>query len=68
MSFLHHDWDLANLVAVVGRRRRLDQGPRFMSIREAHQAIAPMFWGPRISIDAACASTRTWVEQRLEAT
>lgn len=44
-----------------------DQGPRFSSIREAHQAIAPMFWGPRISIDAACASIRTWIEQRLGA-
>lgn len=44
-----------------------DQGPRFTSIREAHQAIAPMFWGQRISIDAACGSIRTWVEQRLGA-
>jgi len=44
-----------------------DEGPRFAAIREAHQAIAPMFWGPRISMDAACASIRTWVEQRLGA-
>jgi hypothetical protein len=68
MSFPHHDRDLGDLTAVVARRRRRDQGPRFMSIRETHLTIAPMLWGPRISIDAACASIRRWVEQRLEAT
>lgn len=44
-----------------------DEGPRFTAIREAHQAIAPMYWGPRISLEAACTSIRAWVKRHLEA-
>ncbi len=42
-----------------------DAGPRFAEIRRAHEAIAPMFWGPRIGLDAACATIRVWVAKRL---
>jgi hypothetical protein len=40
--------------------------PRWDSIRRAHDAIAPMFWGPRISIDDACAQIRAWVAANFE--
>jgi hypothetical protein len=42
-----------------------DEGPRFAAIREAHQAIAPMFWGPRINLDDACGTIREWVAKNL---
>ncbi len=42
-----------------------DSGPRFGEIRRAHQAIAPMFWGPRTGLDEACATIREWVAKRL---
>jgi len=36
------------------------RGPRWDAIREAHAAIAPLFWGPRIPLDEACAIIRAW--------
>jgi hypothetical protein len=42
-----------------------DAGARFADIRRAHQAIAPMFWGPRTSIDEACSTIRGWISKRL---
>jgi hypothetical protein len=42
-----------------------DAGPRFAAIRRAHEAIAPMFWGPRIGLDDACATIRAWVAKRM---
>jgi hypothetical protein len=38
-----------------------DDGERWSAIRRAHAAIAPMFWGPRISIEEACEAIRRWV-------
>jgi hypothetical protein len=38
-----------------------DDGDRWNAIRKAHAAIAPMFWGSRISIEDACESIRDWV-------
>jgi hypothetical protein len=35
-----------------------DTGPRFSEIRRAHKAIAPVFWGPRITLDEACGTIR----------
>jgi hypothetical protein len=40
-------------------------GARWDSIRDAHEAIGPMFWGPRISIDEACSLIRKWVASTL---
>lgn len=39
--------------------------PRWDRIRDAHSAIAPMFWGPRIEIDDACASIRAWANRAM---
>lgn len=38
---------------------------RWDEVRRAHEAIAPMFWGPRITLDEACAAIRSWVETTL---
>ena len=38
-----------------------DDGERWKAIRRAHAAIAPMFWGTRIPIDAACEAIRRWI-------
>ena len=38
---------------------------RWVAIRNAHDAIQPMFWGPRTSVDDACASIRRWVAGTL---
>ncbi|MGQ0505283.1 MAG: nucleotidyl transferase AbiEii/AbiGii toxin family protein [Myxococcaceae bacterium] len=34
---------------------------RWTAIRAAHAAIGQMFWGPRISIEDACATIRGWI-------
>jgi len=39
---------------------------RWAAIRTAHAAIEPMFWGPRITIDEACAAIRGWISDELE--
>jgi len=38
---------------------------QWASVRQAHAEIAPMFWGPRISIDVACESIREWISKTL---
>ncbi|MGH7268923.1 MAG: hypothetical protein ACREJ3_00705 [Polyangiaceae bacterium] len=35
---------------------------RWRAVHKAHDAIGPMFWGPRLSIEDACADVRGWVE------
>ncbi len=35
-------------------------GPRWDAIRSAHAAIGPMFWGPRVLLEEACAIIREW--------
>lgn len=34
------------------------------ALERAHASIAPMFWGPRISLDDACATIREWVRRQ----
>jgi len=38
---------------------------RWSAIKSAHLAIEPMFWGPRVSIDDACAAIREWIRTEL---
>ncbi len=40
-------------------------GARTDAIRVAHRAIAPMYFGPRISLDDACAAIRGWIAKTL---
>lgn len=39
----------------------LDDSEKRESVERAYSKIAPMFWGPRISLDQACATIREWV-------
>jgi Nucleotidyl transferase AbiEii toxin, Type IV TA system len=43
----------------------LAPGARTVAVQAAHAAITPMFWGPRIALDEACASIRGWIESTL---
>ncbi|MFT4570738.1 MAG: hypothetical protein ACI8TX_002514 [Hyphomicrobiaceae bacterium] len=38
---------------------------RWHTVRKAHDAIGPMFWGPRISLEDACADVRGWLDTEL---
>ena len=38
-----------------------DEGPRWDSLRRAHAAIDPMFWGSRVSLEDAFATKQGWV-------
>lgn len=40
---------------------RPDGGERWNAIGDAHAAIAPMFWGPRISVEDSCSAIRGWL-------
>jgi hypothetical protein len=42
-----------------------DDGERWRAIRRAYDAIAPMFWGPRISLDDSCEAIRAWTASNL---
>lgn len=42
-----------------------DSSARWQAVRAAYAAIAPMFWGPRIPLDDACASIRGWIASNL---
>lgn len=42
-----------------------DKGARFAEIERAHEATAPMFWGPRLGVERACSEIRTWITARL---
>lgn len=42
-----------------------DRSQRWQAIRQAWRAIAPMFWGPRIELDEACAVMRQWIRDEL---
>jgi hypothetical protein len=35
---------------------------RWRTVQQAHDAIGPMFWGPRLSLVDACADIRSWLE------
>ena len=43
----------------------LASGPRTEAVRRAHVAIAPMFWGARVSLGDACAAIRAWIRLRV---
>jgi len=36
---------------------------RWQDVRDAHRQIEPMFWGPRVSIEACCERIRGWLGQ-----
>lgn len=38
---------------------------RWQAVREAWSAIGPMFWGPRVSLEEACAEIRAWLDDKL---
>lgn len=44
---------------------RPDDSLRWSMLRRAHEAIAPMFWGRRTSLDGACAALRRWIADRV---
>lgn len=39
-----------------------DASPRWNGVRTAHRSIQPMFWGPRLSLEAATTIIRTFLE------
>jgi hypothetical protein len=41
------------------------ESTRWAGIRAAHAAIAPLFWGARITLDDACAIIRAWIADTL---
>jgi len=43
-----------------------DDSPRWDSIRSAYDAIAPMYWGPRLELSAACATIRDWISRVVD--
>ena len=45
---------------------RPDDGARWNEVRRANAAIAPMFWGPRIGLDEACAAIREWIRSNVD--
>ncbi len=42
-----------------------NDGERWRAVRKAHEAIGPMFWGPRLSVEDACADVCAWVADEL---
>jgi hypothetical protein len=40
--------------------------PRGDAIRTAFDAIAPMFWGPRVPLDDACRTIRAWNRETID--
>ncbi len=38
---------------------------RWETVRKAHDAIGPMFWGPRTSLEACCEVIRQWIADEL---
>ena len=43
----------------------LEDDERRAQVVAAHDRIAPMFWGRRVSIDEACAGVRGWIVEAL---
>lgn len=39
--------------------------PHERRIRGAYQALTPMYWGPRLTLDQACEAVRIWVRNHL---
>jgi hypothetical protein len=43
----------------------LDDDQRRSQVEAAHDHIAPMLWGPRVSIDEGCVGIRGWTVEAL---
>lgn len=56
---------LANVPSVDTPAFHPRQDARWATVEQAHQAIAPMFWGPRISLVDACTAIRSWIAEAL---
>jgi hypothetical protein len=56
---------LANVPSVDTPAFHPRQDARWAAVEQAHQAIAPMFWGPRISLVDACTTIRSWIAEAL---
>lgn len=52
---------IAALPSVDDPSLALDDLEKRASVERAYAKITPMFWGPRIPLDEACATIRTWV-------
>ena len=55
MIFVHEDPEFRDLLLIVAGEHR--------ALQQAHQSIAPMFWGERHSLEGACSIIRSWLEQ-----
>ncbi len=42
---------------------QLDDAEKRQAVEDAYEKIGPMFWGPRIALDAACSLIREWLEK-----
>ncbi len=38
---------------------------RWRTVQKAHDAIGPVFWGPRLSLVDACADVRSWLDTEV---
>jgi len=56
---------IAVLPAVSHQAFEPNDGERWGSVRKAHAAIAPMFWGPRLSVEESCVEIRRWISAEL---
>jgi hypothetical protein len=63
---MHAQRQIARVPAADDDAFRVVESPRWGAIRRAHAAIANMFWGPRIEIDSACESIRSWIAASIE--
>lgn len=55
------DRDLAAPPTASAPALLLDDPDKRAELEQAHARIAPMFWGPRLSLDEACRILREWV-------
>jgi hypothetical protein len=54
--------DIAALLSPNEAALTLADGEKRAEVERAYANIAPMFWGPRIPLDEACATIRGWLE------
>ena len=57
---------LASLPSSSDRAFMPTAGKRWDAIRAAHAAIAPMFWGSRVTLEDACDAIRSWISETFE--
>jgi len=57
------DRQLAALPHATDPAFHVEDDERWESIHRAHDLIAPIFWGTRISLVEACAAIREWIRQ-----